>query len=186
MTGQEQIAIVKYVPFSVLKKRIKHHKGLPEVLPRLLFIRLWYTGISVVKAADAVGASGQTGYNWQERWNVDSFEGLVPRYAGGHPSKLTDEQKAELLELLREQDHWTTVGMTLRTWAMSSVGLHGTHVWCIIPTVLGFRSNRPIGRGIRSNPERARRTRRSGISTPLSPSSSRTPRSLCCGCISLR
>lgn len=109
MTGQEQIAIVRHVPFSVLKKRIKHHKGLPEVLPRLLFIRLRYTGVSVDKAADAVGVSGQTGYNWQERWNADSFEGLVPRYAGGHPSKLTDEQKAELLELLREHDHWTTV-----------------------------------------------------------------------------
>ena len=109
MTGQEQIAIVKHVPFSVLKKRIKHHKGLPEIVPRLLFIRLRYKGLSVVKAAAAVGVSGQTGYNWQKRWNAEGFEGLVPRYAGGHPAKLTDDQKAELLELLREQDHWTTV-----------------------------------------------------------------------------
>ncbi len=109
MTGREQIAIVKHVPFSVLEKRIKHHKGLPEIVPRLLFIRLRYKGMSVVKAADAVGVSGQTGYNWQERWNANGFEGLVPRYAGGHPSKLTDDQKAELLELLQEKDHWTTV-----------------------------------------------------------------------------
>lgn len=109
MTGRELIAIVKHVPYSVLKKRIKHHKGLPEVMPRLLFIRLRYKGMSVVKAADAVGVSGQTGYNWQERWNAEGFEGLIPRYAGGHPSKLTDEQKTELLELLREKEHWTTV-----------------------------------------------------------------------------
>jgi len=109
MTGRELIAIVKHVPYSVLKKWIKHHKGLPEVMPRLLFIRLRYNGMSVVKAAGAVGVSGQTGYNWQERWNAEGFEGLVPRYAGGHPSKLTDEQKAELLELLQEKRHWTTV-----------------------------------------------------------------------------
>jgi putative transposase len=109
MTGREQIAIVRHVPYAVLKKRIKHHHGLPEVMPRLLFIRLRYKGVSVVNAADAVGVSGQTGYNWQERWNAAGFDGLVPRYGGGHPSKLTDEQKAELLELLREHDHWTTV-----------------------------------------------------------------------------
>jgi len=39
MTGREQIAIVKHVPTSVLKKRIKRHRGLPEVVSRLLFIR---------------------------------------------------------------------------------------------------------------------------------------------------
>ena len=60
--------------------------------------------MSAVKAADAVGVSGQTGYNWQARWSAERFGGLVPRYAGGHPSKLTDEQKAELLETLREKD----------------------------------------------------------------------------------
>ena len=63
-------------------------------------------GGEVVKAADAVGASEQTGYSWQERWNADEFDRLVPRYAGEHPSKLTGEQKVELVELLRKQDHW--------------------------------------------------------------------------------
>ncbi|KUK98880.1 MAG: hypothetical protein XE11_2838 [Methanomicrobiales archaeon 53_19] len=94
---------------STLKKRIKHHQGLPEVVPRLVFIQLRYTGMSVVKAAKSIGVSGQTGYNWQERWNADGLEGLVPRYAGGRPAKLTADQKAALLERLRENDHWTTV-----------------------------------------------------------------------------
>jgi len=67
MTGREQIAIVQHVPYPVLKKRIKHHEGLTEIAPLPLFIRLRYTGVSVVKAADAVGVSSQTGYNWQER-----------------------------------------------------------------------------------------------------------------------
>ncbi len=108
MTGREQIAIVRHVPLSVLNKRIKHHKGLPEVVPRLVFIRLRYKGMSVVNAAEAVGVSHQTGYNWQERWNEEGPAGLVPKYAGGHPSKLTDEQKVALLEKLREKEHWTT------------------------------------------------------------------------------
>lgn len=108
MTGREQIAIVKHVPMSVLKKRIKHPKGLPEVVPRLLFIRLRYNEVSVVKAAEAVGVSPQTGYNWQERWNAEGLAGLVPKYAGGRPSRLTTDQKTALLEKLRENEHWTT------------------------------------------------------------------------------
>lgn len=81
MTRQEQIAIVKHIPYAILQKRIKHHKGLPEVMPRLLFIRLWYKGVSVIKTKDAFGVSGQTGYNWQEHWNAKEFAGLVPQYA---------------------------------------------------------------------------------------------------------
>jgi len=33
---------------------------------------------------------------------------LIPRYAGGRPSKLTKEQKDKLLELLKQKDNWTT------------------------------------------------------------------------------
>jgi len=64
--------------------------------------------MSVVDAAETVGVSHQTGYNWQKRWNKEGPGGLVPKYAGGHPSKLTDEQKAALLEKLREKEDWTT------------------------------------------------------------------------------
>ena len=108
MAGREQIAIVRHVPLSVLNKQIKHPKGLPQVIPRLVFIRLRYKGMSVVDAAEAVGVSHQTGYNWQKRWNEEGPVGLVPKYAGGHPSKLTDEQKAALLEKPREKEDCTT------------------------------------------------------------------------------
>ncbi len=109
MAGREQITIVRHVPLSVLNKRIKHPKGLlPQVVPRLVFIRLRYKGMSVVDAAEAVGVSHQTGYNWQKRWNEEGPDGLVPKYAGGRPSKLTVEQKVALLEQLREKEHWTT------------------------------------------------------------------------------
>ena len=48
------------------------------------------------------------GYYWQERWNESSYEGLIPRFAGGRPSKLTPEQKDRLFELLQEREHWIT------------------------------------------------------------------------------
>ena len=33
---------------------------------------------------------------------------MAPKYAGGKPSKLTDQQKKTLEEILRSHDHWTT------------------------------------------------------------------------------
>jgi len=108
MNSREQIPFVKHVPLSVLTKRMKHHTGLPEVVSHLLFIRLRYAGMSVVKAADTVEVSDQTGYNWQEHCNTKGFDGFVPCYAGGHSSRLTDDQKAELREKLREREYWVT------------------------------------------------------------------------------
>ena len=58
MIGREQIAIARHVPLSVLKKRIKHHQGLPKDVPHLVFVQLRYTGMSAVQAAEAVGVSG--------------------------------------------------------------------------------------------------------------------------------
>jgi len=63
MAGREQIAIVRHVSMSTLKKRIEHHKGLPEVVPRLVFIQLRYKRMSIVRAAEIVEVSGQMGYN---------------------------------------------------------------------------------------------------------------------------
>ena len=48
------------------------------------------------------------GYEWQNRWNKDGYAGLIPRYSGGRPSKLTDNQKEELKAFLKERDDWTT------------------------------------------------------------------------------
>jgi hypothetical protein len=33
---------------------------------------------------------------------------LIPRYAGGRPSKLSDEQKEQLKIIFKERDNWTT------------------------------------------------------------------------------
>ena len=107
MAGREQIAVVRHVPLSVLNKRIKHPKGLPQVVPRLVFIRLRYKGMSVVDAAETVGSLIRlvtTGRNAGTR-RAGRAGSEVCRW---HPSKLTDEQKAALLEKLREKERWTT------------------------------------------------------------------------------
>ncbi|MDR6223033.1 transposase [Methanococcoides alaskense] len=38
----------------------------------------------------------------------DGYDGLIPKYSGGRPSKLSDEQKVQLKEILKERDDWIT------------------------------------------------------------------------------
>ena len=107
--GRKRIyEVVKHLPAEELDKMIKGLEKDTRVLKRLYFIRYLYRGMSVEKAADLVGVTKATGYTWLKRWNSRGYEGLKPNYGGGRPSKLTEEQKEELREMLKEKDSWTT------------------------------------------------------------------------------
>lgn len=79
-----------------------------KILKRLYFIKYRYEGLSVQESAEIVGTSKQIGYGWQDRWNLEGYEGLKPKYAEGRPSKLSDEQKELLKITLNKKDDWTT------------------------------------------------------------------------------
>jgi len=107
--GRKRIyEVVKHLPAEELDKMIKGLEKDTRVLKRLYFIRYLYRGMSVEKAADLVGVTKATGYTWLKGWNSNGYEGLKPNYGGGRPSKLTEEQKEELREMLKEKDSWTT------------------------------------------------------------------------------
>ena len=108
MVNVEQIAIVEHISPSELAKKIKDYSIQAKILKRLLFINLRYMGKSVSESCKIVGISVGTGYTWQERWNLEGYAGLVPKYGGGKPSKMTDQQKEALWKLLHTRDHWTT------------------------------------------------------------------------------
>jgi putative transposase len=108
MVKTEQIQIVKHMTVNDLTKQIKKLEKDTMVLQRLFFIKYRYEGKSVEEAAKLVGASKNTGYLWQERWNNDGYDGLSPQFAGGRPSYLSDEQKEKLKVLLKRKDNWTT------------------------------------------------------------------------------
>lgn len=67
-----------------------------------------YSGLSVPEASEKLGITKVTGYVWLERWNENGYEGIIPSFAGGRPSKLTEEEKIELKEILKERDDWKT------------------------------------------------------------------------------
>jgi transposase len=91
-----------------LQQRIKILENDVKVLKRLYFIKNRYSGLTVEQASKLVGISKPVEYIWQSRWNEKGYDGLIPRYAGGRPSKLDQDQKDRLNQLLGQKSVWTT------------------------------------------------------------------------------
>ena len=108
MVKTEMYQIKRLMSVEELDKRIKSLEKDVNVLKRLYFVKNRYHGDSVEVASRKVGITKMMGYEWQSRWNKDGYTGLIPRYAGGRPSKLSDSQKEELKACLKERDDWTT------------------------------------------------------------------------------
>lgn len=108
MSKPEQIPIKKHLDATYLLKLIRSLEKDTRILQRLYFIKHRYEGASVEEAAKLVGISKPIAYQWQKRWNQDGYKGLEPRFGGGSPSKLSDEQKDRLKILLKERKDWTT------------------------------------------------------------------------------
>jgi putative transposase len=104
----EVIPIKRLMGVEELNRRIKNIEKDAKILKRLYFIKFRYDGDSVERAAEKVGITKRIGYIWQERWNEKGYNGIIPRYAGGRPSKLSQEQKNDLEQLLKQKETWTT------------------------------------------------------------------------------
>jgi putative transposase len=108
MVNVEQIEIIEHIPPVELARKIKDYSLQTKILKRLLFINLRYSGKSIAESCNLLSISLGTGYTWQDRWNSEGYAGLIPKFAGGKPSKMTDQQKEELWSRLHTRDHWTT------------------------------------------------------------------------------
>lgn len=108
MPRPEQIPIEKHLTLEDINFRIKSLEKDTKVLKRVYFIKYRYEGHGVEEAAQLVCVSHNTAYIWQRRWNEFGYEGLIPKYAGGKPSKLSDSQKEQLEMKLKELNNWTT------------------------------------------------------------------------------
>lgn len=108
MSRNPSMKVKKWITSEELKKKIRLKEKDVKVLNRMHFINYLYSGCSVPEASEKLGITKVTGYNWLERWNQDGYEGIIPRFAGGRPSKLTNNEKQQLKELLKKRDDWTT------------------------------------------------------------------------------
>jgi putative transposase len=108
MSRREEIPIQRLMNIEDLNRKIKSVEKDVKILKRLYFIKFRCSGDSVEKASEKVGVTKRIGYIWQNRWNEMGYEGIIPRYAGGRPSKISEQQKSELEKILRRKESWTT------------------------------------------------------------------------------
>lgn len=108
MSNKKRLKIVEHVGLSGVKKEIKKRKVNALILDRLLFIKKMFELDDVQLAAKSVGISHNTGYIWLRRWNKEGMNGLIPKYDGGKPSKLSDEDYRKLDEILEKTPNLTT------------------------------------------------------------------------------
>ena len=108
MGRRETIQIQRKMTREELDNRIKSLEKSTRILKRLYFVQHRYDGDSVEEAADKIGVYKMVAYQWQDRWNQGGYDGLIPRFAGGKPAKLSPEKTNLLRKLLEERDDWTT------------------------------------------------------------------------------
>ena len=108
MSRQEEIPIQRLMNIEELNRKIKSVEKDVKILKRLYFIKFRYNGDSVEKASEKVGVTKRIGYIWQNRWNEKGYERIIPRYAGGRPSKISEQQKKELEQILRRKENQAT------------------------------------------------------------------------------
>jgi len=69
---------------------------------RLLALALVMEGVDRESAARSCGMDRQTLRDWVHRYNAEGLNGLRNRKSSGRPSRLSEEQKAKLAELLEK------------------------------------------------------------------------------------
>ncbi|MEM3265272.1 MAG: helix-turn-helix domain-containing protein [Thermoplasmata archaeon] len=100
--GKKKYEIKRYISEEQINALIKNEKKRTRIIPRLIFVKLLYRGKSVDSAANEVGVVHRTGYLWLKEWNKSGLEGLMPKFGGGRPSKLTKKQREHLKQDISE------------------------------------------------------------------------------------
>jgi transposase len=81
-------------------RRIARESEDADQVRRLLALALIYDGASRTQAAGAGGVTPQVVRDWVLRLNAAGSEGLIDRKAPGQPSRLKDEHRAALAEMV--------------------------------------------------------------------------------------
>jgi putative transposase len=108
MANVKRKEIVEHIGLVEVRKNIKKRKVNALILDRLIFIEKMFELDDVQLASRSVGIAPSTGYEWLKRWNKEGLNGLIPKYDGGKPSKLSEEDYKKLDEILEKIPNLTT------------------------------------------------------------------------------
>ena len=141
MAKKEMYPIERKMDEDDLNRLIKSLERSTKMLKRLLFVKYRYDGDSVEEAAKRIDITKMIGYIWQGRWNQNGYRGLIPRYAGKGPSKMSEEQRSLLKDRLKDGQYTTA---HVRDIIRNEFGIEYTmkQVWIILKK-MGMRHAKP-------------------------------------------
>ncbi|GAA0452370.1 MULTISPECIES: IS630 family transposase [Halococcus] len=109
MIGHRRFDVIEHLPEAELDTAINEAQMADEarLVRRLCFVKNLYAGDVLEEAARRVGVSQANSSRWAHAWNDAGVDGLRPSFGGGRPPKLSNEQFAELCDILEEGQPWT-------------------------------------------------------------------------------
>jgi transposase len=123
-------------------------------------ITLLEQGLSLSEVARRVQASVGSVYPWRQAWRTGGEAALAPKSVSGAPRKLTDQQRAPVVQLLLQgasangfpNELWTVKRIAAVRQVHFGVRYHPSHVWKILRG-LGWSCQVPERRAIQRDEE---------------------------------
>lgn len=129
--------------------------------------KMFARGLPVAEVARRCQVARQVAYRWHEAWMDGGEAALASKGSAGPKSRLTPEQKRQIIDALLQgpsaQGYQTQLWTLPRTSALieslTGVRYHPGHVWRILGD-LGFSCQRPERRAIERDEEAVRQWKR--------------------------
>ena len=145
MVGKSKIKIEDHLTLEEINKLISDLKVEVNLYKRLLFLKSIKQGMPILHAAELVGVNRGTGFRWIKQYNENGLKGLMPKYGGGRPSFLSNEQLKELKEILSDPKENYSISETQTLIKEKySVKYSYKQVWEIVRKKLGLNYSKPF------------------------------------------
>ena len=138
--------IAGHLDLNEIKSLMKEYKESHDLYEKLLLISMVYQGESIAKASKYLNKSRKTGERWVKNYNEKGLEGLYTKYHNcGRKSKLTDEQLAELKEIIiSNEESYNTEDVQKLIKERYDVDYDYKTVWTTARKKLGLNYGKPF------------------------------------------
>ena len=137
--------IENHLSIDDLNKIINDAKVQNKIMKRAIFIRSLKQENTIKEASKLIGIARQTGSLWLKRYNDEGYDGLVPKYDGGRPGQLDDNQKEELKNTLSDKKSNYTISEVVKLIKEEyDVELSYKRVWTLVRKDFGLNYSKPL------------------------------------------
>ena len=145
MSVGRNFTIEDHLSVNELNFIIKDSKLQNKICIRAIFIKMLLQGSSIKDASNAVGVARQTGSRWLERYNEEGYSGLIPKFDGGRPGKLNNNQKNELKSVLIDEDsNYTITEVVKLIKEKYDVEFSYNRTWTLVRVEFGLNYSKPF------------------------------------------